>query len=217
MLNKKDSVLVFCAHPDDNIFGAGGTLVKYSKEGKSIITVIFSYGESSHPWLKEKVTAEMRIKEHKEAEKIIGGKKTVYFGLKENNFLKDIEERNIKEQINKLIKRYKPMKIFTHSIDDPHPDHKAVYSTLIEIADKIRYKGGIYSFDVWNPINIRKRNNPKLVVDISNTFKYKLKAIKCHKSQKLAIFFLILNIYVKAFFNGIKNGVRFAEVFYKIR
>ena len=28
-LNKKDTVLVICAHPDDEILGAGGTIAKY--------------------------------------------------------------------------------------------------------------------------------------------------------------------------------------------
>ena len=48
-------MLVVCAHPDDNILGAGGTIAKYSSEGKKVITVIASYGESGNPWLKENV------------------------------------------------------------------------------------------------------------------------------------------------------------------
>ena len=40
----KNTVLVICAHPDDEIIGAGGTIATYAREGKDVITIIFSNG-----------------------------------------------------------------------------------------------------------------------------------------------------------------------------
>src|SRR5512137_2295312 len=49
--NGKDtnSVLIICAHSDDQVFGPGGTVAKYAKEGKRVHTIIFSYGEKGMP------------------------------------------------------------------------------------------------------------------------------------------------------------------------
>ncbi|MEK6845367.1 MAG: PIG-L family deacetylase, partial [Nanoarchaeota archaeon] len=42
-----ETVVVFGAHSDDFVIGAGGTIAKYQQEGKKILAVVFSYGESS--------------------------------------------------------------------------------------------------------------------------------------------------------------------------
>ncbi len=212
----KENIVVFCAHNDDQVLGAGGTLAKYARQGHNIITVIFSYGESSHPWLKKRITIEMRVKESLRADKIMNGKRIFYLGLKEGKFNKEIEDKKIKDKIMRIIKIVKPEKIFTHSRDDPHPDHRAVNSVIKELTKKIQYKGEVYAFDVWNPISIKNRNMPKLVVDISSTFHIKVKAFKEHKSQKLTMLFMMPLIYAKAMLNGLKYGFRYAEVFYKI-
>ena len=213
------SVVVFCAHNDDQILGIGGTLAKYAEEGINIVTIIFSFGELTHPWLKTKVAAEMRIKESKKADKVLGGKVIQYFGLKEGNFLDEKKKPKIKQKIMEIIKKYKPIKIFTHNLDDPHPDHKAVNHVVTEVLDEMKYEGNVYSFDVWNILNLRfrRRNLPELVVDITNTFKKKIDACKCHKSQKLTMISLLWNIYVKALLNGLNNDCKYAEVFLKIR
>ena len=65
MTKKKKSILVFCAHSDDEIFGPGATLAKYSRQGKKVYTVIFSYGESALAWLKPEVAIKTRIEEAK--------------------------------------------------------------------------------------------------------------------------------------------------------
>ncbi len=67
----KDTILVVCAHNDDQLFGAGGTLAKYVKEGKRVVVVIFSYGELSHPWLKKDSIQKTRLDECEESDKII--------------------------------------------------------------------------------------------------------------------------------------------------
>ncbi len=42
-MNKtKQTILVFSAHTDDFVLGAGGTIAKYIQEGKTVIAVIFS-------------------------------------------------------------------------------------------------------------------------------------------------------------------------------
>ena len=53
VLTQQDRILILAPHPDDEILGVGGTIAKYSKEGKNNYVVIFSYGEVSH--LKEEI------------------------------------------------------------------------------------------------------------------------------------------------------------------
>ncbi len=214
---RKETVMFFCAHNDDQIIGAGGTLARYAKEGRYVVTVILSFGEGSHPWLQKREIIVKRVKESKRADKILGGKELMYFGLKEGDFKKEVKQRRIIEKVIRLIQKYKPSKIFTHSIDDPHPDHKAAYYILEDTLNKMRYKAEVYTFGVWNPINIRKRNYPKLVVDISKTFDTKIRALMLHESQKLAVFSLLWNVYRLAILNGLKNKCKYAEVFIKVR
>ena len=68
-------LMIICAHPDDEIFGAGGTIAKYAAEGIEVITVIFSYGESSHPWLRKRFKVEVRKTESLKAGKAVGTKR----------------------------------------------------------------------------------------------------------------------------------------------
>jgi len=214
---KKENVLVFCAHSDDQIFGVGGTIAKYSKEGKDITVIIFSYGEMTHPWLKRKKTIEMRVKESQDAAKIVGYHENIFLGLDEGNFAKQIIKRGIKNVIKKIIRQKKPLKIFTHSIDDPHIDHRDVYYCIKSVLEETKNNIELYSFDVWNPVNFRKRDSPTLYVDISKTFNLKIKALKCFKSQIISLITLLWSVYVRAIVNGIHNKSRYAERFYKIK
>ncbi len=206
---EKDSIIVFCAHSDDQIFGVGGTIARYSKEGADIHTVIVYYGEGSHPWLKQKETVKMRVKEAQKADKIIGGAGVVFLGLKETS--KDSEK-----MIRKIIRDINPTKIFTHAADDPHPEHRAVLNMVLDSIDK-RMTTEVYSFDIWNPLDFRKRENPKMYVDITQTFKTKLEALECFHSQWLSKLALMWWVYASAITYGLKNKSRYAEKFYKVR
>ena len=215
--NKKENIIIFCAHSDDQIFGVGGTIAKYSKESKNITTIIFSYGESSHPWLKEKYTIKMRVQESEEAGKVVGCYENIFFGLEEFKFAQQILERNIKKKIKQIILDKKPTKIFTHSMNDPHKDHQDVYYCIASVLEEMKYKGDLYCFDVWNPINIKKRDEAQLYVDITKTFNLKLEALKCFKSQKLSMLSLLWSVYLRASIHGRHSGVKYAERFFKLR
>ncbi|MBW3017483.1 PIG-L family deacetylase [Candidatus Woesearchaeota archaeon] len=211
------AVLVFCAHPDDEVLGVGGTIAKYAEEGVEVVTIIFSTGENSHPWMQKDVTIEMRDKETKKAHQILGLKESINLGLSDRNVKKEAENPEVHQRIIDLINNYSPEKIFTHAIDDPHKDHLNVYKVIKKIIDSINYKGDVYSFEVWNPLNLMKRNLPKMYVDISRTFPLKVKALKCFESQKMSILPLLPAVYTRAITAGFGAKCRFAEVFYKIK
>ncbi|MBT4540673.1 PIG-L family deacetylase [Candidatus Woesearchaeota archaeon] len=213
---KKEIILCFCAHNDDQVIGAGGTLAKYTAEGKEVYTYIFSYGESSHPHLHREVIVKTRVAESQAADKIISGSGIFHLGLKEGSFIKEIEERGFKERIKKIISEKKPTKIFTHSQDDPHPDHRAVNKIIREVTAQVRCKCDLFSFDIWNFWLAKGRRRPMLVVDITTTFDQKIRAIKAHKSQKMALITMIPATYARSIINGLNHHYRYAEVFYKI-
>ena len=213
----KENVLVLGAHSDDFVLGAGATIAKYVKEGKKVTCIIFSYGEMSHPWLKEEEVQKMRIEEAHQAAKVLGCK-TIFFNLKEGKFSnKNNGERTVKKILT-IIKNKKPTKIFTHSIEDPHPDHQAVNKITLEAYEQIenKLKPEIYVYSVWNPVEFKTRA-PALLVDVGNSFNKKVEAMKKFESQKVHT----LYPRIIAFFRDIKTGIRirkkFAEKFYRIR
>ncbi len=195
----KQSILVLCSHSDDQILGPGATLAKYAKQGQSIYTIILSYGEASLAWLKPEIAIKTRVKEAEKADKMIGVDGIHFLGLKEGKFIEEIKEKRLEKEVEEIIKKKKPTKIFTHSSQDPHPDHRAANKIIINILNKMKYKCDVFSFDIWNPFIIRKTNLPKLYVDITETFPIKIKAIKLFQSQKIALFTLIWSVYLRAF------------------
>lgn len=205
--------LVFCAHADDEIVGMGGSLTKYAREGKDIITVIFSFGERSQPHLKEEHVAKARVLESKKVDYLIG-KESIFLGLDEGKIIEQSEKYGVKEKIKKLIKKYKPKKVFTLSRTDPHKDHRDVNSIVVSALDELGYKGEFYTFEVWNVVN---ESYPTIFVDVSSTFKRKLSLLRKYKSQKLSIYLLWLPILLRARRYGDKIGCRYAEKFYKVR
>ena len=226
MAKSKGSILVICAHSDDQVIGPGGAMAKYANEGYDVYTLIMSFGEFIQPHMKREVIAKIRIKESQKADKIMGGKGVTFLGLKENKFEKDFNERKLDKAFKKIIKDHNPIKIFTHAPDDALNDHRSTYRIVLRAYNEMKLTSELYTFEIWHLLNIKKRSNPKLVIDTSSTFQIKIKALKAFKSQiELATLynylvlnnFLFFTIYIKDIFNGLKHNTRYAEVFYKVR
>jgi len=213
----KERILVLGAHSDDQILGPGGTIAKYARKGKAIKTIIFSYGEGSHPHLKRDVAVKMRVKEAQQADKIIGGDGVVFLGLTETKFQQEIHERKIDVKLMHIIKKFRPHKIFTHSDVDVHPDHRVVTKTILNVIKTLDYKCDIYIYPIWNVFRFTKRDLPKMYVDVTKTFHIKIKALKAFSSQWMAMVLLIWSVYFRAILNGLKIKKMFAERFYKIK
>ena len=212
----KQTVLCLAAHNDDQIVGAGGALIKYAREGKRIRTVVFSYGEL-HLIKRKEVIIKQRMKECAKSDKIMGGSGIIYLGCRDGKIGEDIKKEKIIKKLTEIIKKEKPIKIFTHSLDDAHPDHRSVYRLVMKLIDKKVIKCSVYSFDVWSVVKFKNRNYPRLVVDISDTFNTKVKAFLVHESQALAIWSLLWKMIFKDWLAGLIHGYKYAEVFYRLK
>ncbi len=221
---KQETILIFAAHSDDEAISMGGTIAKYAGEGKRIISVIFTSGESGSPWLKGDVIREERMKEAVKIDQFLGCEKTLFLGIRDKDLLGGIKHKGIIDYVNDkkliekityLIKKYNPDKIFTHSKFDPHEDHRATN----EIVFKALYsanetKASVFVFEVWNILN---ETHPRMYVDISKTFSKKMQAMKMFKSQKISVYALFIQVVLRAIFSGFHAHCRYAERFYKIR
>lgn len=211
------NILIFCAHSDDHILGPGGSIAYYAEKGYSVYSYIFSYGEGSHPHLKKKIITQIRVDEAKKADKIVSGAGVNFFGVEDGNFAKSIKKKDIVKILKKIIVEKKPELIFTHSIDDAHPDHKETNKVVLEAVDSLKLDISVYVFDLWNPLSFQYRNNPRLAIDIKKHFHKKIDALECFESQTVAMILLLWTVYLRAFVWGIRHMKGLAEVFYKIR
>lgn len=214
MRKKHENILIICAHSDDHIFGAGGTIAKYASEGKHVHAIILSYGEKTHPWLKPKVAKDIRARETRHADKIVGCHST-FFDLNEGKFMEGYPA--VKQKILTLVKKERPTKIFTHNNEDPHPDHRAAYNIAQDIMKETGINAEVYLFSIWNPFSIKKSDVPLMYVDISITHQKKVAAIRHFRSQWAALTLLLGSIFARELKNGLTIGVKFAERFYKVQ
>ncbi|MBI2103229.1 PIG-L family deacetylase [Candidatus Woesearchaeota archaeon] len=215
-MSKKETIVVCSAHSDDFVIGAGGTIAHYAAEKKKVIALIFSYGEKSHPWLKENIVQKMRSRETIEAGKVLNCE-IIFFDLREFHFQEDYQQKELEKQFLAILNRAKPTKIFTHSSEDPHPDHKAVNAITMDLWQKVKQKPELYIYSVWNPVSFKTRY-PSFYVNISKTFSAKLNALKTFRSQKFnAIYPLFTLILFRAIKDGFKLRTLFGEHFYRIK
>jgi len=217
MIENWQRILVFSAHPDDEILGVGGTIAKLSKSGKEVYVVTFAIGETSYSSIemKEKMR-ELRLKEAEECNKVLGIKERIILYKPNQGITND---RETYQECVKIIRKYKPDVIFTHYKEDKHRDHRAVW----EITDEARWKAAEnvladfgtpwYTQELYYYEVIELFTYPSLLIDITDTLERKIEAMKTQSSQFPVLPGVIEYIEGLGKVRGYLRGTKYAEAF----
>ena len=212
------TIVLFAAHPDDEIFSAG-TLAKYSRNGYKVYIVWMTNGEYGHFKIPPEKLKDIRRRECLESARVIGAE-PIFMGYRDAHL-----EYNIKTilQTVKIIRKLKPNIVITHAPDEYHKDHR---NTSRIVRDAV-FMAGLPTLEVEGKFHVidslyfyGKGLDTDVYIDISDFLEYKVKAMMAHKSQiewlkstKLHGFDPIERIKTVSSYYGLKAGVKYAEVF----
>jgi bacillithiol biosynthesis deacetylase BshB1 len=181
----KLDILAFAAHPDDVEISAGGTLLKYISDGKSVGIIDLTEGE-----LGTRGTVQTRYEEAERAGQLLGLSARENLRMKDG-FFENSEEN--KRLIIQQIRRFQPEIIFANSILDRHPDHGRSAKLVADAC----YLSGLRKIETdWEgktQESFRPRLvlhyiqdyfiEPNFVVDVSEFIDKNIEVIKSYKTQ----------------------------------
>lgn len=221
-------ILVFAAHPDDELLGCGATLLKYQKKGFKIKTFFFGDGESSRNMNKKKIF-NLIIRREKQAETVSkkGKFEKPIFKRFPDNKLDTVPLLDIVKFIEKQIRDNKPEIIFTHFENDLNIDHQIIYKAVITATRPLSktFVKKIYSFEIPSSTDFslsrrsKKIFNPNFFVEVEKTIKNKLDLLKIYKDEikKWPHPRSLKSIKNLSMHRGSQIGKKYAEAFILVR
>lgn len=180
--NTKDTldIIFFGAHPDDVELAAGGTAAKCVKDGLRVGIVDLTSGEMG-----TRGTPQTRKREAQAAARALGAAFRQQLDFQDGN-LQTGREQEL--EIIELLRRFRPQLVVAPYPDDRHPDHTRAGRLVTEAS----FYAGLKSLQTALPAHrpqmvIYYLQNymvtPSFVVDVSRTWKTKMRAVAAFKSQ----------------------------------
>ncbi|MFT4970449.1 MAG: bacillithiol biosynthesis deacetylase BshB1 [Chitinophagales bacterium] len=181
----KLDILAIAAHPDDVELACGATMYQHALAGKKTGIVDLTTGQ-----LGTRGTPAIRIQEAHEAAKILK------LAVRENLEMDDgffLNDKAHQLRLITAIRKYQPDVLLINAPHDRHPDHgkgaqlasdAAFLSGLVKIETEHNGKAQ----KAWRPRNVyhyiqAMHIKPDFVVDVSDSYDIKMKAILAYKSQ----------------------------------
>jgi N-acetylglucosamine malate deacetylase 1 len=176
----KVDLIFFAAHADDLELSCGGTIARYSAQGLGVGMVELTRGEMG-----TRGTPEIRKREAEEGARILGARfrKQLDFG---DGGLRTGREEEL--QLVDVIRRHQPSVIFAPWPDERHPDHVRTGQIVTDAAFYAGLRALKSDFPAFRPqVTAYYMQNyvlhPTFVVDVSDAWKTKMKAIDAFRSQ----------------------------------
>ncbi|MBR3171034.1 MAG: PIG-L family deacetylase [Lachnospiraceae bacterium] len=209
------SALVFAPHNDDELLGAGGTIVKLAKSGCNVTVCEITSGPSSKRIQEEACNAHL----------LMGVKESVFLNLPSCK-LEEISKTRLNNELSNVIKKVKPEIVFIPHYGDMHLDHRWVAEgAMVAIRPIVApYIKRILAYETlseteWNTPSVKNVFIPNVWVDISEHLNDKLEAMRCYQSQLIDFPHprSLEAIEALARYRGSTVGVDAAEAFMLIR
>lgn len=192
-----ERILVIAPHPDDEILGCGGVILKHACQCDVLLLTDGCNG--SMRW-SEARTRKVRHKEFLNVISEVG--------------IKDYLCLNIHDQmVGRQFDCYRKMdlsiydKIFVPNRNELHPDHSNAYKQLKLDRLLSRKKCIYYQYEIWTPLDA-----PTHVIDISDVIEEKKRIIKMYKSQIVDLDYVRLALGLSEY-RGAMNQMPFAECY----
>jgi bacillithiol biosynthesis deacetylase BshB1 len=175
-------ILAVAAHRDDVELTCGGSLIKSVRQGHSTAIIDLTAGETG-----TRGSAALRAQESAEAAHILGVSERVNLGLPDAGLTNTPETRAL---LAVAIRRLRPRVVMAPALQGRHPDH-IVAAQLVRdacfIAGLAKVEPGTpphRPYKIVHALAFREDNvKPTFVVDISDVFEDKMRAIQCYASQ----------------------------------
>jgi len=172
-------LLAFGPHPDDIEIGVGGTIAKQVRQGCTVGLCDLTRGE-----LGTNGTVEIRVAEARVGADVLGA------AWRENLEWPDGEiggANQVKSAVE-FVRRCRPATVLLPYWADRHPDHVASSQVLTSALFKSSLRKYEASGDVWRPdwvcyYFINDAVSPSFVVDVTDCYDTKRRALDCHRSQ----------------------------------
>lgn len=181
-------VVVIYPHPDDESFGAAGSIINYRKQGVPVTYLCGTLGEmgrnmGSPIFANRETLPQIREKELEEVAKYLDIDVKL-LGYRDKTI--EYEDRQeVATHIKEILEDIKPSLVITHYPEYAiHPDHDALGAAVIEA---VRMMESSKRPTVWAQAITDGFEDilgkPHIVNDITDIFDQKMEAILTHKSQ----------------------------------
>ena len=183
------SVLVVAAHPDDELLGCGGTLIRHAQEGDTVHIVILAEGATSRDHPNEtdaqEGTAELKLA-CADAARIIGAQPPVLVGFPDNR-MDRLELLDITKLVETHVERTRPSIVYTHHGGDLNIDHQLTHQAVLTACRPVGSGvEAIYAFETLSSTEWGFPDRPFVpnrFVNIENQLEQKFKALACYSSE----------------------------------
>ena len=196
MTTTNGRVLVVAAHPDDPEFLAGGTVARLAKEGREITYVIVTNGNkgSGDRGITSEKLRPIREEEQRRAARVLGVERVEFLGHEDG----EVEDtRDLRRDVTREIRRWRPDVIITlnpnrtyNNFPGWHRDHRTTARVVLDCVyplarDHLSFPELLPEYEPHKvrEVYLIQWEEPRLVIDITETMELKLEAIRCHASQ----------------------------------
>ena len=183
-------ILVVAAHPDDEIYGMGGTIAKLAAEGNEVHILIVTDGSTAQ-YRGSNDLSEILERKKKETQKALAcvGAAACHYGELPDMRLDAVEHIRINEVIEKAVDEIKPDVVYTHFWGDINMDHQRVFESTLVAVRPTRFQTvrELYCYSVpssteWQPA-IHATFAPNVFVNISEYTAQKAAAIAAYATE----------------------------------
>ncbi len=187
-------IYVFAPHPDDEVFAAGGPILKWLEEGHEVNIIWLTDGRAGYrkaradgslidneeTRITEEQLAEKRLAEAADSAKVLGVKPENCFFLKYHDA--DLQN-HVYDAVDKVIRIIRnPDRFVIPSTNNEHADHQATHDIAVKVAEKLNLKE--LEFYVYAYHTSLKADPEHLISVRFGNLRFKaLEALKKHRSQ----------------------------------
>lgn len=184
-------VLVVAPHPDDDVIGCGGSIIRHTRKGHTVTAVYMTSGEAGslvHP--KEELRP-IREAESREAASLMGFDDLIFLRNADGCLSSDAENVTC---LTRIIRTKRPEILYIPHAGEGCRDHRITYEICVEAVKRARgpwfqeCPGEPWSvervlcYEVWTPLA-----EVSYAEEISDCIDLKLEALRCHRSQLASI------------------------------
>ncbi|GJH40275.1 MULTISPECIES: PIG-L deacetylase family protein [Capnocytophaga] len=217
------NIVVISAHPDDEILGVGGTLLKHKKNGDKIYWLITTNIFENQGFSKQRISN--RQKEIKKISEALSVEKVFML----NYPTMSLSTSTLIEMVPKISKIFieiEPEIVYCLNRSDAHSDHRITFDAVMACTKSFRYPFikqvlmyECISETEFAPQLPEKVFIPNYFVDISSFLEEKMNLMKIYESElgKHPFPRSLKNIEALATFRGASVGVEYAEAFQLIK